>query len=464
MSFTEPLEELVAANENGLLSIHSSWKRVKLRDICSILNGFPFPSKQFKPAGGKPVIRIRDVIRGWTETHFVGDYEAEYLVRPGELILGMDGDFKCALWPSDEALLNQRVSKLTPEERYYDKRLLAFALQGYLDAINAKTSSVTVKHLSSATVAEIPLPLPPRLEQERLVKAIDSYLSRVDDAVATLERVQRNLKRYRASVLKAAVEGRLVPTEAEVARAEGRDYETASVLLERILTERRRRWEENELAKMKANGKTLKDDTWKMRYAEPAAPDTTALRELPEGWCWLSVDALAFVTKLAGFEYTKFVRYSDDGDLAVIKAENAGPEGFRPTEYSRVDSKTVSGLSRSRVTAGDLLMVFVGAGTGNVARVPAGKNYFLGPNIAMIRPQAISGAYLELYLRSSEGRSLALGFAKAVAQPSLSMGSIRQIAVAVPPQGEQDRIVEKQNDASQQQTWCERQSRQSTRV
>ena len=65
---------------------------------------------------------------------------------------------------------------------------------------------------------------------------------RLDDAEATLERVQQNLKRYRASVLKAAVEGRLVPNEAELAHTERRDYEPASVLLERILVERRRRW------------------------------------------------------------------------------------------------------------------------------------------------------------------------------------------------------------------------------
>ena len=87
--------------------------------------------------------------------------------------------------------------------------------------------------------------MPPLREQQRIVEAIESYFTRLDDAVATLERVQRNLKRYRASVLKAAVEGRLVPTEAALAEQEGRDYEPASVLLERILTERRRRWAES---------------------------------------------------------------------------------------------------------------------------------------------------------------------------------------------------------------------------
>ncbi len=134
------------------------------------------------------------------------------------------------------------------------------------------------------------IPLAPLPEQYRIVEAIESYLSRLDDAMATLERVQRNLKRYRASVLKAAVEGRLVPTEAALARAEGREYEPASVLLERILAERRRRWEEAELAKMKAKGTVPKNDMWKARYVEPAAPDTSELPELPEGWCWTRID------------------------------------------------------------------------------------------------------------------------------------------------------------------------------
>ncbi len=134
------------------------------------------------------------------------------------------------------------------------------------------------------------LPVPPLRDQERIVETIDSHFTRLDNVTATLERVRRNLKRYRASILKAAVEGRLVPTEAELARAEGRDYEPASVLLERILAERRRRWQEAELARMKAAGKTPKNDRWKARYKEPVAPDTSTLPPVPEGWCWASVD------------------------------------------------------------------------------------------------------------------------------------------------------------------------------
>ena len=279
--------------------------------------------------------------------------------------------------------------------------------------------------LNLDNIRDVPIRLVPLDQQKRIVAEIDKQFSRLDEAVANLKRVKANLKRYKAAVLKAAVEGKLVPTEAQLARKEGRTYETGTQLLERILTERQQQW----------NGKG--------RYKEPAKPDTMTLPTLPEGWTWVRIDAIAFVTKLAGFEYTKYVKYAPDGDLAVIKAENASRTGFKRTEFSRVHSRTVSQLSRSRVEAGDLLMVFVGAGTGNVARVPADQAYFLGPNIGMIRVKSayVSPSYLEIFLRSPMGNFLALGFSKAVAQPSLSMATIRMISVAIPPLREQQSIV-----------------------
>ena len=127
--------------------------------------------------------------------------------------------------------------------------------------------------------ADYPFPLSPLPEQHRIVAEIEKQFTRLDASVAALKRTQANLKRYRASVLKSACEGTLVPTEAELAQAEGRDYEAADVLLERILAERRARWESQE----KRRGK----------YKEPSPPNTADLPELPEGWAWATLAQIA---------------------------------------------------------------------------------------------------------------------------------------------------------------------------
>ena len=132
--------------------------------------------------------------------------------------------------------------------------------------------------------SRIRVPLAPLPEQHRIVAEIETQFTRLDATVTALQRVQANLKRYRASVLQAACTGRLVPTEAELARAEGRSYEPADQLLQRILQERRTKWEAEQLANMKAEGKVPKDDRWKSKYSEPVKPDTSELPELPEGW------------------------------------------------------------------------------------------------------------------------------------------------------------------------------------
>ncbi len=165
----------------------------------------------------------------------------------------------------------------------------------YVNQVAGLSAGIGRANVNAQNLATVRIELPPISEQLRIVEAIDSYLTRLDDAIASLERIQTKLKAYRASVLKAAVEGRLVPTEAFLARAEKRDYEPAEVLVARILKERRRRWEEAELAKLKAAGKTPKDDKWKAKYEEPTPPDTSTHEVLPEGWCWASVEQLGFI-------------------------------------------------------------------------------------------------------------------------------------------------------------------------
>ena len=159
-----------------------------------------------------------------------------------------------------------------------DSNFVYYLLLRSKEEIQALGVGTTFKEVSATKAATIPLPLPPLPEQHRIVAEIEKQFTRLDASVAALKRVQANLKRYRASLLKAACEGKLVPTEAELALFEGRDYEPAGRLLERILSERRARWDSQE----KRRGK----------YKEPVAPDTSKLPDLPAGWAWATVDRL----------------------------------------------------------------------------------------------------------------------------------------------------------------------------
>lgn len=210
MSFNSTSKELIEQNINGLLSIHDSWLRISMDSVANITNGFAFKSSEFNNRkDGVPLIRIRDVLKGNTSTYYSGQIPEGYWVYPEDLIVGMDGDFNATIWCSEPALLNQRVCKIEVQEDKYNKRFFYHALPGYLSAINANTSSVTVKHLSSRTLQDTLLPLPPLAEQKIIAEKLDTLLAQVDSTKARLEQIPQILKRFRQAVLEEAVSGRL---------------------------------------------------------------------------------------------------------------------------------------------------------------------------------------------------------------------------------------------------------------
>lgn len=307
----------------------------------------------------------------------------------------------------------------------------------------------TQLNISQTVIKAFPFALAPKREQQRIVAKIEELFSELDKGIESLKTAQAQLKVYRQALLKHAFEGKLTAQW----RADNPDkLEATDALLERIQRERAERYQqqvaawETQLSKWADNqnscGKPIKPRK-AARVEKPSSEHKRRMWDIPKGWQWLQIGEFSFVTKLAGFEYTKFVRYSEDGDLRVIKAENASRDGFRETQYSRVCATSVAELTRTTLSGGELLMVFVGAGTGNVASVPIGQKFFLGPNIGMMRIETdfAEPKYVELFLRSPLGKELALAASKAVAQPSLSMEAIRQIPIAIPPVAEQKLIV-----------------------
>jgi len=158
------------------------------------------------------------------------------------------------------------------------------------NAQRSMTGSAGQLRVPSLWLAEQALPIPPLNEQRRIVAQIEELFSDLDAGVAALKRAKANLKRYRTAVLKAAVEGKLT----EEWRAKHPAKEPASKLLERILKERRQKWEADQLAKFAAAEKEPPKN-WREKYVEPTPPVTTGLPELPADWCWASVQQVGSV-------------------------------------------------------------------------------------------------------------------------------------------------------------------------
>lgn len=199
-------KQIIEKNKYPLLNISGNWERVLLGNIIEIQNGYAFSSVNFTRGQGVPLIRIRDIADEETENCFNGEYSEDFVVRKGDFLIGMDGDFKLSKWPGERGLLNQRVCRLRNESKLYSKQFLFFVLQPYLNAIHSETSSVTVKHLSSRTIADIPIPLPPLAEQRAIVRKLESLFSSLDAGIADLKKAQQQLKIYRQAVLKKAFE------------------------------------------------------------------------------------------------------------------------------------------------------------------------------------------------------------------------------------------------------------------
>ena len=147
-------------------------ENVRLGEICTIQYGFAFNSKKFTEDDSKiPLIRIRDVKRGFSNTYYDGPFSSEYLVHKGDLLVGMDGEFNIARWKSQDALLNQRVCKIVANSNV-DEEYLRFYLKRALKDIENKTSFVTVKHLSAKKLSNLVIKLPKKNIQISISKQL----------------------------------------------------------------------------------------------------------------------------------------------------------------------------------------------------------------------------------------------------------------------------------------------------
>jgi type I restriction enzyme, S subunit len=166
-------EYLKSVFNEMFLKEKGKFEEVELSDILDVLTGFAFKSEFFSSeAVDLPLIRIRDLSKGFSNTFYSGKYDEKYLVNKDDLLIGMDGEFRIYEWGPISSLLNQRVCKLTPKKDKILREYLLYGLNLKLKEIEDKTAFVTVKHISSKQIEKIEIPLPPIEFQEKFASIV----------------------------------------------------------------------------------------------------------------------------------------------------------------------------------------------------------------------------------------------------------------------------------------------------
>ncbi|MBL8823794.1 MAG: restriction endonuclease subunit S [Planctomycetia bacterium] len=339
----------------------------------------------------------------------------------------------------EDAHINQHVAICRPHDGN-DVRFVGWFLAseaGGQKQFRQLQRGATKQGLGLDDIQNLNVPLAPLNEQHRIVAKIEELFSDLDAGMAALERAKANLKRYRAALLKAAVEGKLT----EAWRKKHPKTEPASKLLERILTERRQKWEADQLAKFAAAGKQPPKN-WREKYVEPSPPETSGLPELPKRWCWATIQQLAFVDVGFAFKSAEFAKTG----VRLLRGENMEPGRLRWKDVRYWPHDKLAGYEHLLVEEGQIILAMdrpmVSAGL-KLARAQASDlPCLLVQRMARLRMiDECPTDFLHYSMQTQAFINLLLGDQTGTQLPHISGAGIERYVTPLPPLLEQKQIA-----------------------
>jgi restriction endonuclease S subunit len=235
------------------VELPESWTRARVDTLVRIQNGRAFPSNKYQEGGVRLLrpgnLRVSGRVE-WTSHNTVCLPESwarkcpESIVGEGELLMNLTAQSlkdeflgrACIKEDGEPALLNQRIARLVPHGNC-DLRpylLLYFKSKYFRSFVNGLDTGSLIRHMHSKDVARHVIPLPPAAEQREIVRRVNALITLADAIERHISAAIAHANKLTQAVLAKAFRGELVTTEAELARAEGREYESATQLLERI--------------------------------------------------------------------------------------------------------------------------------------------------------------------------------------------------------------------------------------
>lgn len=339
---------------------------------------------------------------------------------------------------STAVTVNQDLRAFTPKTGVSAK-FLAWQLVAMEQRVLAQCSKhgTTVASIEGPALSRFPISLAPSTEQSRIVSKLEELLSDLDAGVAELKAAQRKLALYRQSLLKAAVEGALTADW----RARNPPTETGAQLLERILQQRRARWEARQLAKFKEQGKAPSKN-WHFKYPEPAAADTAGLPALPSGWAWASIEQLGEVQlgrqrspdKLKGESPKRYIRAANITEAGIDLTD------VLEMDFSESEQKTFTLLP------GDVILTEASGSPAHVGRPAIWRgsklDYCFQNTVLRFTPCGIGSEFAFYSFLAMQKLGVFRAIAGGVGINHLSAGKFSKLLVPLPPEAEQVVLVD----------------------
>lgn len=278
-------------------------------------------------------------------------------------------------------------------------------------------------------LCKIEISIPSFEEQENLISNIEKTEFETKQIFEELTNQLDLVKQLRQAFLNEAMCGELIDTSS----IQNDDLETGQQLLTNIKAEK---------------AKLIKAKKLKAGLASSQSINFTENYIIPNNWAWCKADEIFFITKLAGFEYSEHIKLNIQGEIPVIRAQNVRPLKIEKKNLLYIDRQTSELLERCALTKKCLLVTFIGAGIGDVSTFQEAERWHLAPNVAKMEPflgceDLLSVKFINYFMMSDIGQKEIFKHVKATAQPSLSMGTIRDINIPLPPLHEQEQIVSK---------------------
>ena len=313
---------------------------------------------------------------------------------------------------------------------------ILYFIRAFEGVIASKGTGTTFKAITGNQLKRFDVPLPPLPEQQRIVEKIEELFTQLDAGVEELKQAKAQLKHYRQAVLKAAVEGELTREWREAHRDK---LEPASKFLERILIERRARWETEELAKMRIKGKDPKDDKWKANYVEPTPPDMEGLPELPEGWVWVTFQQIGKLSRGKSKHRPRNDPKLYGGPYPFVQTGDIRHANGTLREFSQTYNE--EGLAQSRFWYKGTLCITIAANIADTAIL--GFDACFPDSVVgfLATPKHCSIKYIELFLRTAKVDLER--YAPATAQKNINLRTLSELAIPFPTVEEQKQFVAK---------------------